>query len=59
MPRGAYTGSLGFVSGRRTDFNILIRSLTLADGRGHISAGGGTVIGSDPQSEYQETRAQG
>ena len=56
VPRGAYTGSLGYVSGRRCDFNILIRSLTLADGRGHISAGGGTVIESDPQSEYEETR---
>ncbi len=55
-PRGAYTGSLGYVSGRRCDFNILIRSLTLAEGRGHISAGGGTVIESDPASEYVETR---
>jgi anthranilate synthase/aminodeoxychorismate synthase-like glutamine amidotransferase len=56
VPRGAYTGSLGYVSGRRCDFNILIRSLTVAEGRGHISAGGGTVIGSDPASEYDETR---
>ncbi|HUK76537.1 MAG TPA: chorismate-binding protein, partial [Thermoleophilia bacterium] len=56
VPRGAYTGSLGYVSGRRCDFNILIRSLTLVEGRGHISAGGGTVIGSEPASEYDETR---
>jgi len=56
VPRGAYTGSLGYVSGRRCDFNILIRSLTVAAGRGHISAGGGTVIESDPASEYDETR---
>ena len=56
VSRGAYTGSLGYVSGRRCDFNILIRSLTLAGGRGHISAGGGTVIGSEPASEYEETR---
>ena len=56
VPRGAYTGSLGYVSGRRCDFNILIRSLTLAGGVGHISAGGGTVIESDPDSEYEETR---
>ncbi len=56
VPRGAYTGSLGYVSGRRCDFNILIRSLTVAEGRGHISAGGGTVIESDPASEYDETR---
>ncbi len=56
VPRGAYTGSLGYVSGCRCDFNILIRSLTVAEGRGHISAGGGTVIASEPASEYEETR---
>ena len=30
VPRGAYTGSLGYVSGAGSDFNILIRSLTFA-----------------------------
>jgi len=56
VPRGAYTGSLGYVSGHGSDFNILIRSLTLAAGAGYISAGGGIVIGSDPAAEYAETR---
>ena len=56
VPRGAYTGSLGYVSGRGSDFNILIRSLTLAAGTGYISGGGGIVIGSDPPAEYMETR---
>ena len=56
VPRGAYTGSLGYVSGHGSDFNILIRSLTLAAGTGYISAGGGVVIGSDPPAEYMETR---
>jgi anthranilate synthase len=56
VPRGAYTGSLGYVSAREADFNILIRSLTVAGGKGHISAGGGIVIGSDPEEEYLETR---
>ncbi len=56
VPRGAYTGSLGYVCGAGADFNILIRSLTLAAGRGYVSAGGGIVIESDPEEEYLETR---
>jgi anthranilate synthase/aminodeoxychorismate synthase-like glutamine amidotransferase len=56
VARGAYTGSLGFVSGTGADFNILIRSLTLAGGTGYISGGGGIVIESDPPNEYMETR---
>jgi anthranilate synthase len=56
VARGAYTGSLGYVSAREADFNILIRSLTVVGGKGHISAGGGIVIGSDPEEEYLETR---
>ena len=56
VPRGAYTGSLGFVSGAGADFNILIRSLTLAGDTAYISGGGGIVIESDPPNEYLETR---
>ena len=56
VPRGAYTGSLGFVSGTGADFNILIRSLTLAGDTAYISGGGGIVIESDPPNEYMETR---
>ena len=56
VPRGAYTGSLGFVSGVGADFNILIRSLTLAGDTAYISGGGGIVIESDPPNEYMETR---
>lgn len=56
VPRGAYTGSLGYVSGTGADFNILIRSLTLAGDSAYISGGGGIVIGSDPPNEYMETR---
>ncbi|HMK91680.1 MAG TPA: chorismate-binding protein, partial [Thermoleophilia bacterium] len=56
VPRGAYTGALGYVSRAGIDFNILIRSLTFAGGLGHVSAGGGIVIGSDAPDEYLETR---
>jgi len=56
VPRGACTGSLDYVSGAGADFNILIRSLTLAGGRGYVSAGGGIVSESDPEEEHLETR---
>jgi anthranilate synthase/aminodeoxychorismate synthase-like glutamine amidotransferase len=56
VPRGAYTGSLGFASGLGADFNILIRSLTLAGDTAYISGGGGIVIESEPTNEYMETR---
>ncbi len=54
--RGAYCGSLGFVSfDGATDTNILIRTFTA--GRGHLQfpVGGGITAGSDPATEYDET----
>ena len=56
VPRGAYTGSLGYVSAAGADFNILIRSLTVAGDTAYLSAGGGIVIESDPTTEYLEAR---
>lgn len=57
--RGAYTGSLGML-GRdgSADFNILIRTLTVHDGRVHGRAGAGIVADSDPARELAETRAK-
>jgi anthranilate synthase component 1 len=57
--RGAYTGSLGFLSRNGTmDLNILIRTLTLLDGRITFRAGGGIVADSVPERELEETRAK-
>ena len=56
VPRGAYTGSLGYVSGQGTDFNMLIRSFTFAKDKTYFSAGGGIVIASNPEQEYIETQ---
>ncbi len=57
--RGAYTGSLGFLSLDGTmDLNILIRSLTLFDGGITFRAGGGIVADSVPERELEETRAK-
>jgi len=55
VPRGAYTGSLGYVSGRGADFNILIRSFQRVGEEVLFSAGAGIVIASDPEREYEET----
>ncbi|MBV6417752.1 MAG: Aminodeoxychorismate synthase component 1 [Steroidobacteraceae bacterium] len=57
--RDAYTGSLGWMSiAGDADFNILIRTLTLADGQLEVRAGAGIVADSDPARELEETRAK-
>ncbi|HEY2037332.1 MAG TPA: aminodeoxychorismate synthase component I [Steroidobacteraceae bacterium] len=57
--RGAYTGSLGLL-GRdgRMDFNILIRTMTLAGRALEFRAGAGIVADSDPERELEECRAK-
>ncbi|MEK7766019.1 MAG: anthranilate synthase component I family protein, partial [bacterium] len=59
VPRGPYTGSLGYLSLDGTaDWNILIRSLVTAAGRAHGWAGAGIVADSDSAMEYRECRAK-
>jgi len=54
--RGPYTGSLGWIDyNGDMEFNILIRTMTVKDGRVHIQAGAGIVIDSDPEREYYES----
>lgn len=54
--RGAYCGSLGYLGFDGTmDLNILIRTVTAANGWWHIPVGGGIVVQSDPHAEYEET----
>jgi anthranilate synthase component 1 len=58
-PRGAYTGSFGYLNRDGSlDLNILIRTM-VKDGD-HVSfrAGGGIVADSDPEAELAETRAK-
>ncbi|XZE52379.1 anthranilate synthase component I family protein [Planctomycetaceae bacterium SH139] len=56
VPRGPYCGSLGYIGcGGAADFNILIRTITQADGYLQIPVGGGITAASDPASEYRET----
>ena len=54
--RGPYCGSLGYISSAGVaDFNILIRTVTAADGFWQIPVGGGITAKSDPVAEEAET----
>lgn len=54
--RGPYYGSLGWIDfSGDMQFNILIRTMVVQDGTVHIQTGGGVVIDSDPEREYDET----
>jgi anthranilate synthase component 1 len=59
VPRGAYTGSLGYINRDGSmDFNILIRTLTLHGDQVEFRAGAGIVADSRWQRELAETRAK-
>ncbi|ALA60563.1 anthranilate synthase component I family protein [Nitrospira moscoviensis] len=54
--RGPYTGSMGYISwSGDLDFNILIRTLVIRQGRAYLQVGAGIVADSDPAREYEET----
>lgn len=54
--RGLYTGSIGFMGfDGAWDFNIVIRTILLKNGKAYIHVGGGIVADSDPECEYNET----
>lgn len=57
--RGAYTGAMGYLGlDGSLDLNILIRTMTIADGMIELRAGAGIVADSDPLRELDETRAK-
>lgn len=57
MPRGAYTGSIGYISNDgKIDFNILIRSFVKEGKRLTFRAGAGIVHDSIPGRELDETK---
>ncbi|MGL4512046.1 MAG: anthranilate synthase component I family protein [Lacipirellulaceae bacterium] len=59
--RGAYCGSMAWVGladkagGRQMDSSVLIRTVTAARGWRQAPVGGGVVVTSDPEAEYDET----
>ena len=58
-PRGAYTGSFGYLDrDGRMDLNILIRTIVKDGDRVTFRAGSGIVADSDPDAELAETRAK-
>jgi anthranilate synthase component 1 len=59
QPRGAYTGSIGYINRNGDmDLNILIRTLVRQGSRIRFRAGGGIVADSDAEHELAETRAK-
>ncbi len=54
--RGPYCGAIGWI-GRdgAVEFNVAIRTVTLADGEAIVPAGGGITALSDPEAEHRET----
>jgi anthranilate synthase component 1 len=57
--RGAYTGAMGYLAPDGSlDLNILIRTMTIQDGKIELRAGAGIVADSDPDHELEETRAK-
>ena len=58
-PRGAYCGSIGYIScGGNADWNILIRTITAAGGYWQLPVGGGITAQSDAALEEAETWAK-
>lgn len=58
-PRGAYTGSLGYLNRDGSmDLNILIRTFEVIGSEVSLRAGAGIVADSIPERELQETRAK-
>ena len=56
VKRGVYTGSLGYIDlYGDMDLNIVIRTILLKNGKGHLQVGAGIVHDSDPVKEYEET----
>lgn len=54
--RGVYTGAFGLISRcGRMDLAMAIRTLVLKDGELSLQVGGGIVVASSPQREYEET----
>jgi anthranilate synthase component 1 len=58
-PRGAYTGSVGYISlDGQMDLNILIRTMVANGDRLTFKTGAGIVADSSPEFELEETRAK-
>ena len=54
--RGVYGGAIGYIGyDGNLDTCIAIRTVVKKDGYAYIQAGGGIVLDSDPEKEYEES----
>jgi anthranilate synthase component 1 len=54
--RGVYAGAVGYFAANGTmDTCIVLRTAVVKDGVMYVQAGGGVVVDSDPEAEFQET----
>ncbi len=57
--RGPYAGAVGYLTfSGDLDFCITIRTAVVSDGTASVQAGAGIVADSDPDREFEETRAK-
>jgi len=57
--RGPYGGAVAYFGfSGNLDTAIIIRTITLANGRAYVQAGAGIVYDSDPATEYEETMSK-
>ncbi len=54
VPRGVYTGAIGYFSPQESVFSVAIRTLSLDGDTGSMGIGSGIVIDSDPAAEFRE-----
>ena len=52
--RGIYTGAIGYIGYGKALFNLPIRTMIYKDGIVDFSTGGGIIIDSTPQEEFEE-----
>lgn len=58
--RHIYTGSIGYIGfDDSLDLSIAIRTATISGGQIRFSVGGGVILDSDPQAEFEETLHKG
>lgn len=55
LPRGVYSGAIGWLEQQSCDLSVVIRTLILRGDRFEFQVGGGIVADSDPEMEWQET----
>lgn len=58
--RGVYTGAIGYLAPTgKAVFNVPIRTIRLAQGKGEMGIGSGIVHDSDPEQEWEECLLKG